>query len=326
MVPKHVPALLVACMALAAGASVPAQSPPIFRFDADGLWLNLHHFLYVLGRADAGMPDRGRRAVAGAPAEQAETLPSLSEADRQAWRDAVAFYAAGPGRRDLTFDRQLGDITAALRDARAGAAAASLPLDRGLAAALDRAAPIYRATWWPRHQRANHARLAEWQPWVARHGAAVQAFLMRVYQLPWEPGGLPVNVSAYANWAGAYSTRGPLVVLASLDDGLAGSLGLEMLFHEAMHQWDDRVLARLQAVAGARGLTGDADDLSHAMIFYTAGEAVRRVVPAHRPYAEVNGLWEGRWRGRKATLDAAWKPYLDGRDALDDALAALLGR
>ncbi len=324
MPPKQVPALLIVLVALISAARSPAQSPPIFRFQADGLWLNLHHFLYVLGRADAGMPDRGRRAVAGAPAEQAEGLRSLSEADRRAWRDAVGFYATGPSRRDATFDRQLGEVTNALRLARGDATASSLSLDRGLAAALDRAAPIYRAAWWPRHQRANRARLAEWQPWVTRHGAEVQAFLMRAYQLPWEPGGLPVNVSGYANWAGAYSTRGPLVVLASLDEGLAGTLGLEMLFHEAMHQWDDRMLARLRTVAAGRGLPDDADDLSHAMIFYTAGEAVRRVVPAHRPYAEVNGLWGGRWRARKATLDAAWKPYLDGRGALDDALAALL--
>ena len=251
-------------------------------------------------------------------------MAELASLPLRAWRDAVAFYAAGLSRRDAVFDRQLGDVTNALRHAPDAAAVSSLALDPGVAAALDRAAPIYRAAWWPRHQRANHARLAEWQPWVTRHGAEVQAFLMRAYQVPWEPGGLPVSVSGYANWAGAYSTRGPLVVLAGLNEGLAGTLGLEMLFHKAMHQWDDRMLARLRTVAVTRGLPNEADDVSHAMIFYTAGEAVRRAVPAHRPYADVNGLWDARWRARKAALDAAWKPYLDGRGTLDDALAALL--
>ena len=39
---------------------------PIFRFESDGFWLNLHHFLYVLGRAEAKIADAKREAVAGA--------------------------------------------------------------------------------------------------------------------------------------------------------------------------------------------------------------------------------------------------------------------
>ena len=66
---------------------------PIFRFETDGFWLNLHHFLYVLGRVEAKMPDIKREAVAGAPADEAEGLKALSEADRQAWREAVSVYA-----------------------------------------------------------------------------------------------------------------------------------------------------------------------------------------------------------------------------------------
>jgi hypothetical protein len=36
--------ILVLAIALAAQAAT-----PIFRFEPDGFWLNLHHFLYVLG-------------------------------------------------------------------------------------------------------------------------------------------------------------------------------------------------------------------------------------------------------------------------------------
>ena len=52
-------------------------SSPIFRFETDGFWLNLHHFLYVLGRVEAKMPDITRDAVAGAPADEAAGLKSL---------------------------------------------------------------------------------------------------------------------------------------------------------------------------------------------------------------------------------------------------------
>jgi hypothetical protein len=44
---------LVAALVLA------LQTPSaILRFEADGFWLNLHHFLYVLGRAQSMQPTR----------------------------------------------------------------------------------------------------------------------------------------------------------------------------------------------------------------------------------------------------------------------------
>src|SRR6478736_925644 len=98
--------ILLVSLALTAQAT-----SPIFRFETDGFWLNLHHFLYVLGRADVKTPDSRREAVAAAPADQAEGLTTLSEADRQAWRDAVSAYAAGPSRMDIVFDASMHDIT-----------------------------------------------------------------------------------------------------------------------------------------------------------------------------------------------------------------------
>jgi hypothetical protein len=62
---------------------------------------------------------------------------------------------------------------------------------------------------------------------------------------------------------------------------------LEIVFHEGMHQWDDAVeLLRTQA----RGKVVP-KDLSHGLVFFTAGEAVRRVFPRHVPVGEVSGVW-----------------------------------
>jgi len=65
-------AMLLCMMMAATLAASPSEQPPtspafIFRFEADEFWLNLHHFLYVLGRAEAKMADASREAVAGAP-------------------------------------------------------------------------------------------------------------------------------------------------------------------------------------------------------------------------------------------------------------------
>jgi hypothetical protein len=114
-------------------------------------------------------------------------------------------------------------------------------------------------------------------------------------------------------------------MVASLDEGTRGLQGIEILFHEAMHQWDEAVQARLDAAASAAG-TRINGPLSHAMIFYTAGEAVRAVISDHATYADVNGIWARGMGAYKSILDEAWKPYLDGAGSLDDAVRAIVAR
>ena len=84
--------LVIAMLALTGAPEQhrPAAAAPIFRFDTGGLWLNLHHFLYVLGRAEAKTPDASRAAVAGAPAEAARAAERMTPEERARWA------AAGP--------------------------------------------------------------------------------------------------------------------------------------------------------------------------------------------------------------------------------------
>ena len=302
-----------------------AQSAgPIFRFEADGLWLNLHHFLYVLGRAQNGAPDAKRSAVERAPADQLEGLKGLNEADRKAWADAVAFYANGLSKRDAVFDRDLYDITNAMR-VPPTATSKALKVDRALVATLERAAPIYRRVWWPRHQKANNDRVREFAGYLGEHGDKVVAYITKAYQERWPQGGFPINMSGYTNWAGAYSTGGGLIVISSLDQGTAGSLGLESMFHEAMHQWDQPMLTRLVRLSKEHQTPPPREGITHALIWYTAAEAVKSVIPNHVGYAESLGMWRQKVNGSfKAGLDTYWKPYLDGNGTLDAALVGLL--
>lgn len=315
---------------LLASSQAPAVAPaagPIFRFEADEFWLNAHHFLYVLGRAEAKMRDASRDAVAGAPAEAERGLATLSEGERQIWRDAVTAYATGLSRKDAVFDEPLPAMASALaraKDARSLSGAAEV--DAGTRAVLERAAPIYRKGWWPAHQASNREWQASIQTLVDRHGQATLAFLTKVYGLQWPADGYVVHLAKYANWAGAYSTSGHLLVVSTAGAASTrGLYGLEIAFHEGMHQWDDAVVAALREQARRTGAPLTAD-LSHAMIFYTAGEAVKRVEPSHVPYAEAFGIWTRGLGVHKAALDDAWKPYLDGRGMRDDALAALIGK
>ena len=295
---------------------------PIFRFETDGFWLNLHHFLYVLGRVEAKIADAKREAVAGAPADEAAGLATLSEDERRVWREAVGFYAGDLSKRDAVFDDELVGITNALRRAPAEASASTVKIAPAVAAALDRAAPLYRRAWWPQHHEANRTWVQSMQDPLKRYGPQMLAYVTRVYQEPWVTGGYPVNLSAWSNWAGAYSTSGSLLVVSSRSAGNQGLHGLEITFHEAMHQWDEEIDGRLMRIAKENNLKFN-DLLSHAMIFYTTGEAMRSVLPSHVPYAEIAGIWKGRMGAFKPALDNHWRPYLEGKTTLDAALLAL---
>jgi len=170
-------------------------------------WLNLHTFLYVLGRDRLGAADHTREAVAGAPTDQAAGLEKLSASDRRAWEDAVSTYAAGLSNLDAVFDAEMVDVTSAL--SRSGGPTAPLPaLPATVRSALERAAPLYRRIWWPAHQKANETWVGAMRPLVDRHGPSILTFITRAYAARWPEHGHPINVAAYSNWAGAYSTRG----------------------------------------------------------------------------------------------------------------------
>jgi hypothetical protein len=298
----------------------------VFVFHTDGFWLNLHQFLYVLGRHDAMMPDRMRRATAGAPADAAEGLARLSGDEQQAWNEAVSFYAKGLSREDAVFDAALVKVGQALARVGAANSVSNAGLEPAHAALLERVAPIYRKAWWTAHRRANVAWAEATAQLVDRHGGAMLAFVTRVYGLPWPQEGFPIQVCGYSNWAGAFSTRGNLLVVSALDPGLRGLPGIEIAFHEAMHQWDDAIDEML-AAEGKRQGRAVPDLLSHAMIFYTAGEATRAIAPGYVPFAEANGLWHQRGLGAlKPALDEAWKPYVSGRGTRAQAFAELVKR
>ena len=297
----------------------------IFVFEQDEFWLNLHHFLYVLARAQNKERDAARTAVAGAPADQEQVLAKLKPAEQAAWREAVNAYAQGLAKKDMVFDEPLPSITAALAKAGNSRSLKAAAIDPEIVSVLQRAAPIYRKAWWPQHLAANLA----WEKMIRGplklHGEEILSFITKNYGMQWPAAGYPVHMSAYSNWAGAYSIVGNVLVVSSLAPDLTSDYGLETIFHEGMHQWDEGVQAALSAAANraARRVPGG---LSHAMVFYTAGEAVRHAIPDHVPYADKYGIWNRGLASFKTPLDEIWKPYLDGKGTRDDALTALLTR
>ncbi len=327
---------LVALIAWSAPSPALAQAPapapaPIFRFEANEFWLNLHSFLHVLGRATAKMPNVDRDAVRNASIDGERGAAMLTTSERQVWTDTVADYAGGLSRQDPVFDRSLAAIVISLTRADDAASLSGVALDVRTRDMLERVASIYRKTWWPTHRAANESLVQRTQALVDRHGRTILDFVTRAYGQSWPVDGYAVHVSYYAHWAGNYSTDGYTLVMSSnANPTNEGALPLEIAFHEGMHQWDGQVEGALAALASGAavpsGVTVPAE-LCHALIWATAGEAVRRVAPGYVPFADAFGNWgRMRPRGLKAVLEEFWTPYLDGRGTRDEALAAILAR
>jgi hypothetical protein len=299
---------------------VVATSGRLFEFHS-GIWLNLHHFLYTIARARSGRPADS--------ASLADTvgLGARSADERRAWDAALAYYAAELAERDALLDTVMVRTKDRLAASETMRSLRDVGLDPRLAAALEGAAPVYRAVWWSRHDAANRAWIASMLPLLARYGDALAAGLTRAYERPWPAPRLRVDVVAYANWAGAYATNleSPHVTMSSTDGGYKGTRGLEMLFHEASHAMTGSMVAALREFAAETGKAAPFGVL-HPVIFFTAGELTRRAADGYVPFAESAGFWRSGHRMARylPVIQRHWIPHLDGRSSLRDAMRAII--
>lgn len=310
--------------ALAQPTASPSADSKLFAMQSN-FWVNLHHFLYVTARARRGL-DASRPAVTRALGDTAG-FGALPTSDRNAWNAALDHYSGAVAERDILFDSSLVATTVALSRLTGNAPPfATAGVDSGIARALERAAPAYRSVWWSRHDAANRQWIAAVRPMLAQYGDSAAAWETRVFGVRWPDEPVPVDVTAYANWAGAYTTARPShVTMSSLNPDNHGTAAFETLFHEVLHTMDRSLFERFREAARAQGkrLPRGA---THPFIFYTAGELTRRLIRGHVPYAEATGLWE---RSRdlgdmRPLVQRHWQSWIDGQITMDEALRRIV--
>lgn len=326
---------------------------PVFEFHS-GFWVNLHHFLYHEARARSlakSAKESGSKASSPVLKTSPEAASPLTAVEQKAWDRAVAYYAAEYSQRDLTVNldlvllkNQLGDFEDCdeLTGKKKRACDAGLP--GGIGPILEAAAPVYRSHWWPGHDRANRRWVTRVAPLVREQGVGLSQRLADIYQTSWPKDKIRVEVSAFANAAGAYTTLDPLrVTISSTDSRNQGSEALEVLFHEASHD-----IARPVEIAIVRECKQRDKpiprNLWHALIFYTTGEVLRpvtqdakdsavekgggdgpaKVKPNLVPYELSDILSQRGWEEYHLLLVLYWQPYLDGKVSFDDAIAHLV--
>ena len=251
----------------------------------------------------------------------ADTPPASTS---PAWRKAVDYY-----RREVVTHDWLTDEAAQINNRLANLDDAASLRDSGLApdliVALDAAAPIYKARWWPKHDRANRAWIDAASPLISKYGEALKTELAAAFQTDWPKTPIRVDIAEYANWAGAYTTLDPThITVSSVNAGYQGNAALEMLFHEASHAMIAKIRAALVDEMKAEHKLLRTREFWHAVLFYTAGEMARRHLEGYTPYAIKNGLYDHGWAGGLEVLDKDWKPYLDGKIDLATAVRGVV--
>ncbi len=330
---RHIRFLSFAAAAIAAACAQPSSVLPapsadavvaetqLFAFHSD-FWVNLHHFLYVTARARAGL-DATRGAVTSALADTVG-FGALPRAQQDGWNSALAHYGRTVATRDILFDSSLVAVNERLAELeRASSVVGSAGLDSGIAAALARAAPAYRMLWWPRHDAANRRWTAEVLAPLALHGAEAARVEARAFRTPWSATPVRVDVSAYTNWAGAYTTEYPSHINVGSRDAIPGEgpAKFETLFHEVLHTMDDSLFTMVRASFREAGKRLPRDP-THAFVFFTAGEVTRKLFPGYVPFAESGGLWTRNADFARVLplLRAHWEPFLEGRSSMEEAL------
>lgn len=304
-------------------AIAPERSSFVFR---SGFWLNLHNFLHRAAKERRGIHDEVPAAMTVAAADTAHVRVLTSEESR-VWEAALRVYVSdslASGRADSIVQR----LNERLATAAGDGDLRDVDIDPGVRDALRRAAPVYRAVWWPAHDRRNRDWIASLRALLGPREACLSRRVASAFAGSWPAAPVVVDASVYASWFGAYSTQRPLhITLSSNARGNQGSLGVETLLHETGHALTGPVDSALAATA-TRERRLLPRQLGHLLLFYTVGEVVREYVPAHVPYAEAFGIWDqsAPARGYRTLLEREWRPYLEGRTSFPDAITGIVRR
>lgn len=286
-------------------------------------WINLHHFLYQWARADLGIGEGSEQVLVP---ERDHGEPPEPE-----WEAAVAFYRtrfAALGH----FDEQLLRVKAALLELGGDPTAVPYTPVDGHAEILSAAMGVYLRRWWPEHDRANRRLIASLAPDLRATEERWVEVASRLFGGTWSDERLRVDMSAYANRQGGYTSNRPThTVIASRDEmTLQGLYGLESVLHESGHMSSlaGPLRTRIREILQSMNLTVS-PNLRHMVLFATAGWFVADVAAGrgdeHVPYVVATGIsdlpgWAAFW----APIQDHWYSAYREEEDPDDALVSLL--
>ncbi|HEX4964529.1 MAG TPA: hypothetical protein VF173_27180 [Thermoanaerobaculia bacterium] len=304
----------------------PVVTTPHFAFYSD-FDTNLNDALIA-----AGVARKGGKPELFHAGDEVACFDKLPPSARAAWNGAVAYYkeiispASWSDRQQHLIRVQLAGFDEELKDAEARQ---FIEIARSFRAA---ATPAYKACRWAAQDEKNRRWIEERKSQLAADEQKIAPRLEQLYRKPWNGLPIPVDVVETVDWSGANSIlRDPAGGHLLISTSYQGPAALEVVFHEASHLLMGREAPVQQALdSAARAvdfrLPGD---LWHVLLFYTTGEAVRRILdddgkPGYTPMVYAIMDRAPSWASYRKALDSGWRPYIDGQRTLPEAAASLI--
>ena len=161
----------------------------------------------------------------------------------------------------------------------------------------------------------------------------VRSAVGRAYGGEWPTEQIRVDVAAYANWPGAYTTNRPNQLTISHVSYKERLDALEIMFHEVSHAtfFEQRIYSHLNAAFRRRDdKPPDVDLLAHVLQFVTPAEILRSRLPTEEREG-FRSIGErvaerGRMRRLYPIVLKHWKAFLDGQIGRDEALDRICDR
>ncbi len=279
---------------------------------------------------NAGVARRFHKPQLFHDGDEVACFGKLPPFERSAWERAVDYYAetispSGP----VSFQRYLLYAQlAGFDDALNEEDRRYVEIAQSFRAA---AAPAYKTCRWSAQDEANRKWIEAVKPQLAADDQKAATRVQELYQTKWTSLPIPVDIVQTVDFSGANTILGKSGtghILVAIEN--EAPYALEVVFHEASHILMDHnapIRKSLEKAASSANfkLPGD---LWHVVLFYTTGEAVRQILeeegkPGYKPM--LYGIFDrGVWVEYRVALESTWKPYVDGKQTLAEASAALI--
>lgn len=246
-----------------------------FAFYSD-YWINLHHFLYQMAKGDQkkhlqedgnALIDIGDNGI----------IRVLSNEETSLLHTAVKYYRENLISKSLLF--QLDSMRLWLQQHEAGRPISDTSYSAAFTQVLNDFIPVYSSRFWENHDAQNRKILDLYFETILDLEGPVTTRLGELAGLEWPDTVFRVDLTTYANWAGAYTQEHPTinVFISTLDPLSDDPAFVETVFHEGSHI----IFSRFSAFRSDIFHMSKAMDIEfpkhlwHASQFYLCGRLVQ---------------------------------------------------
>lgn len=286
----------------------------------NNFWINQHHFLYKIA-------ERVKKAELDVPADY-EVFADLKGSERAVANSSIQYYMDQVIDKNLLFSGEMYQLKKTLIKYGEKDQLPADTVDAALIEVLHAFRPIYQEHFWKKHSSRNLKVLQENLDRIKRFEKPVFDQLANLSKSQWPEGKIRVDLTFYADWAGAYTSNRPThAVISTHGVGPEGDW-VETVFHESAHSL---IHSRRGTVAeliekSAKILEKDSPrGLWHSIQFYLVGRVVQDLLKAEGVEYELYMVRESVFDRHYSALVQFLEPYVKGEGTLEEAIQKLVG-